>query len=229
MVSASQAKNYRALGALFICRIKSRMLTVPLDDGGRLDQYHRVQTARPQSVEPDPEQAVDREQPGPTRPLATKNVQRRRWNARVKHTRNIMAVYLKTLGFSALSEFQAQLSPNAHASFHSTTTARTLAHSCHPGSEESSPSRKSVACTALAHQRLHRGSTPPFEGTYMGVFRPQSGGRPYVFQIAGRFTSRTNSLAMLALAQIAVPMEFLVATAAAELLKRLTQAASRHL
>ena len=48
---------------------------MPLDDRGRLDQHHRVQTARPQSVEPDPEQAVDREQPGPTRPLATKNVQ----------------------------------------------------------------------------------------------------------------------------------------------------------
>jgi hypothetical protein len=30
---------------------------------------------RPQSVEQDPEQAVDREQPGPIRPLAAKNVQ----------------------------------------------------------------------------------------------------------------------------------------------------------
>ena len=39
------------------------------------DQNHRLQTARPQSVEPDPEQAVDRKQPGSTRPLATKNVQ----------------------------------------------------------------------------------------------------------------------------------------------------------
>jgi hypothetical protein len=48
---------------------------VPLDDGCRLDQNHRVQTARPQTVEPDPEQAVDGEQPRPTRPLAAKNVQ----------------------------------------------------------------------------------------------------------------------------------------------------------
>jgi hypothetical protein len=46
-----------------------------LDDGGRLDHDHRVQAARPYSVEPDPEQAVDRDQVGPTRPLATKNVQ----------------------------------------------------------------------------------------------------------------------------------------------------------
>src|ERR1700730_3130087 len=50
-------------------------LTVPLDNGGRLDQHHRVQTARPQSVEPDPEQTVKRKQPEPTRPLATQNVQ----------------------------------------------------------------------------------------------------------------------------------------------------------
>jgi hypothetical protein len=48
---------------------------VPLDDGGGLDQHQRVQTARPYSVEPDPEQAVNREQPGPTRPLAVKNMQ----------------------------------------------------------------------------------------------------------------------------------------------------------
>jgi hypothetical protein len=43
-------------------------------DGGQLDQHHRVQTA-PQTAEPDPEHAVDSEQPGPTRPLAAKNVQ----------------------------------------------------------------------------------------------------------------------------------------------------------
>ena len=48
---------------------------MPLDDGGRLDQNHRLQTARPQSVKPNPEQAVEREQPGPTRPPATKNAQ----------------------------------------------------------------------------------------------------------------------------------------------------------
>ena len=48
---------------------------MPLDDGGWLDQHHRLQATRPQSIKPDPEQAVDREQPGPTRPLATKNAQ----------------------------------------------------------------------------------------------------------------------------------------------------------
>ena len=37
--------------------------------------HHHLQTAWPQSVEQDPEQAIDREQPGPTRPLAAKNVQ----------------------------------------------------------------------------------------------------------------------------------------------------------
>jgi hypothetical protein len=45
---------------------------VPLDHRCRFDQHHRVQTARAQSVEQDPEQAIDREQPKPTRPLATK-------------------------------------------------------------------------------------------------------------------------------------------------------------
>ncbi len=54
---------------------QAKALTVPLDNGGRLDQHHRVQTARPYSVEPNPEQAVDRKQSGPTRPLAAKNVQ----------------------------------------------------------------------------------------------------------------------------------------------------------
>src|ERR1700683_3048903 len=54
---------------------QAEALTMPVDDGGRPDQHHRLQTARPQSVEQDPEQAVGREQPGPTRPLATKNAQ----------------------------------------------------------------------------------------------------------------------------------------------------------
>src|ERR1035437_2731364 len=54
---------------------QAEALTVPLDDGGRLDQHHHLQTARPQSVEQDPEQAVESKQLGPTRPLAAKNVQ----------------------------------------------------------------------------------------------------------------------------------------------------------
>ena len=55
--------------------IGPKSLTVPLDHRRRLDQHHRVQTTRPPSVEPDPEQAICRKQPVPTRSLATKNVQ----------------------------------------------------------------------------------------------------------------------------------------------------------
>ena len=54
---------------------QAEALTVPLDHCCRLDQHHRRQAARPYSVEPDPEQAVEREQPEPARPLAAKNVQ----------------------------------------------------------------------------------------------------------------------------------------------------------
>jgi hypothetical protein len=54
---------------------RAESMTVPLDDSVRLDRHHRVQTARPYSVEPNPEQPVDREQPGPTRPLVSKNMQ----------------------------------------------------------------------------------------------------------------------------------------------------------
>ena len=54
---------------------QTESLTVPLDDGGRLDQHHHLQTAWPQSVERNPEQAVESKQPETTRPLAAKNVQ----------------------------------------------------------------------------------------------------------------------------------------------------------
>src|ERR1022692_2847509 len=54
---------------------QAEALTVPLDHCCWLDQHHHLQTAWPQSVEPDPEQAIDREQPEPTRPLAAKDVQ----------------------------------------------------------------------------------------------------------------------------------------------------------
>src|SRR5208283_4717491 len=54
---------------------QAEALVVPLDDGGRLDQHHHLQTAWPQSVEQDPEQAVDREQPEPTPLLPAKNMQ----------------------------------------------------------------------------------------------------------------------------------------------------------
>jgi hypothetical protein len=54
---------------------EAEALSVPLNHRCWLDQHHRLQTAWPQSVEQDPEQAVDREQPEPTRPLAVKNMQ----------------------------------------------------------------------------------------------------------------------------------------------------------
>ena len=100
---------------------------MPLDDGSRLDQHHRVQTARPQSIEPDPQQAVDRKQPGPTQPLATKNVQlmteskvlqfqnrpatesagknRDYGTHMLKHAGDTTAARPKTLDFSTFSEF----------------------------------------------------------------------------------------------------------------------------
>ena len=100
---------------------------MPLDNSGRLDQHHRVQTARPQSVEPDPEQTVDRKQPRPARPLAPQYVQlmtesevlqfhdgsatesasnrRDDGTQMLRHAENTMAVDPKTLDFSPLSEF----------------------------------------------------------------------------------------------------------------------------
>ena len=48
---------------------------MPLDNSGRLDRDQHLQTARSQSVEQDPEQAVESKQTQPTRPLAAKNVQ----------------------------------------------------------------------------------------------------------------------------------------------------------
>jgi hypothetical protein len=102
---------------------------VPLDDGGRLDQHHHLQTARPQSVEPDPEQAVDRDQSEPTRPLVTKNVQlvtegkvlqaqnhpttesagndRDDGTHEFEHAGNTTAAHPETLDFSTLREFLA--------------------------------------------------------------------------------------------------------------------------
>ncbi len=48
---------------------------MPLDDCGGLDQHHRIQAARPQPIEADPEQAVDSEKPGPTGSPPTENGQ----------------------------------------------------------------------------------------------------------------------------------------------------------
>jgi len=54
---------------------QSESLTVPLDDSGSLHQHHHLQAAWPQSVEQDPEHAVESTQPETTRPLAVKNMQ----------------------------------------------------------------------------------------------------------------------------------------------------------
>ena len=48
-------------------------LTMPLEDGGRLDQHHCLQTARPQSVEPSPQQAVALTKPRSAGPLPVEN------------------------------------------------------------------------------------------------------------------------------------------------------------
>ena len=48
---------------------------MPLDNCGGLDQHHRIQAARPQPIEADPEQAVDSKKPGPTRSLSAENGQ----------------------------------------------------------------------------------------------------------------------------------------------------------
>ena len=100
---------------------------VPLDDRCcRLDQQHHLAT-RPEPVEPDPEQAVDCDQPGPTPPLATKNVQlvtegeviqfQNRPTAEsegknpddgtheLKHAENTTAAHPKTLDSSERAEF----------------------------------------------------------------------------------------------------------------------------
>lgn len=111
-------------------------MTVPLDDGGRLDQYHRLHGVGPQSVEPDPELAVDCDQPGPTRPLTTKNVQlmtrgyvfqfqdrpatqsagknRDDGTHELKHAGDITTANPRTLDFSPLAEFSVG-TPYAHS------------------------------------------------------------------------------------------------------------------
>ena len=105
---------------------------MPLDDRCRLDQHHRVQTTRPQSVEPDPHQAVDREQPEPTRLLATEHVHlvtegevlqfqnsltteaagstRDDGTYQLQHAGDTTATLPKTLDFSPLSEFSVETS-----------------------------------------------------------------------------------------------------------------------
>ena len=46
---------------------------MPLNHGGRLHHYHHLQESRPQPVEPDPNQAIDREEPGASGPLAAQD------------------------------------------------------------------------------------------------------------------------------------------------------------
>ena len=48
---------------------------MPLDDRCRLDQDHGAQAARPEPVEPDPEEAIDREEPRTAAPLSLENHQ----------------------------------------------------------------------------------------------------------------------------------------------------------
>lgn len=46
---------------------------MPLNHGGRLNHYDHLQKSRPQPVEPDPNQAINREKPGASRPLAAQD------------------------------------------------------------------------------------------------------------------------------------------------------------
>ena len=48
---------------------------MPLDHGGRLHQHHDVQAPRPDPVKPDPEYAIEREELGAARTLATQDCQ----------------------------------------------------------------------------------------------------------------------------------------------------------
>jgi hypothetical protein len=46
---------------------------MPLNHGGRLHHYDHLQESRPQAVEPDPNQAINREKLGASGPLAAQN------------------------------------------------------------------------------------------------------------------------------------------------------------
>ncbi len=48
---------------------------MPTNDGVRLDDDDDVQAARPQTIEPNPEEPVDPSQPGPGRPFALEHRQ----------------------------------------------------------------------------------------------------------------------------------------------------------
>ena len=122
---------------------QAESLTVPLDHRCWLDQHHHLQTAWPQSVEQDPEQAVDREQSQPTRPLAAKNVQlmterevlqlhnrpttesaykpRNDRSHERKHAGDIASVNPKTPDFSTHSEFLVATTGNSSAATTYTT------------------------------------------------------------------------------------------------------------
>jgi hypothetical protein len=48
---------------------------VPLHHGGWLNQHHHIEAARPQPIQPDPEQAVEREEPRAAGTLAPQDRQ----------------------------------------------------------------------------------------------------------------------------------------------------------
>jgi hypothetical protein len=113
--------------------------------------------------------------------------------------------------------------------FHSTRIARTLVHSCHSGSGESSPSRKSVACITVTNvsppdqshflfANVARLLSQPsadreIRGPAISTVRPDDCSR---FSSQPRFTSRPNSVSIRAAAQIPDQMKFLVGIALAK-------------
>ena len=55
--------------------VEPETTSMPMNDGRRLDQNHRLETARPEAVEPDPEQAVAGAKTQPAGALAPEHAQ----------------------------------------------------------------------------------------------------------------------------------------------------------
>ena len=55
--------------------VAAETVPMPLDDRSRPDQDYGAQAARPEPIKPDPEEAIDREEPRTAAPLALENGQ----------------------------------------------------------------------------------------------------------------------------------------------------------
>jgi hypothetical protein len=95
---------------------------MPLDHPCWLDHHHQLQAAWLQSVKPDPEQALDREQPGPTRPLAAQNVQ-------LMTQREVFQLHNRPAAESAYKPRDDRSDERKHAGDIASTNAKTPAFS----------------------------------------------------------------------------------------------------